>query len=269
MMQNSECSDYVTEEEHERLENARKELEKVLLEVERKPTMLWRLFRETALLDGGECRDIVEEHILPRLNRTDVKFLYEVNTETRKLIKRSSREGELKKGFKVSEMSSISTLEFAWEHYPWGMFRKDDETYFCLQVAYTNKLELLEWIREEKKCTWNSRTINAAAEQGNLEMVKYCVAKKCPIYEDACLSAARNGHLEVLKYLREEVKAPWSVGPAHWAALNGHLHILEYLFERKFDQFDVLACRNAAMDGHFDSFFLKVLARNRQSALEL
>ena len=54
----------MTEEEHERLENARKELEKVLLEVERKPTMLWRLFRETALLDGGECRDIVEKHIL-------------------------------------------------------------------------------------------------------------------------------------------------------------------------------------------------------------
>jgi len=104
----------MTEEEHERLENARKELEKVLLEVERKPTMLWRLFRETALLDGGECRDIVEKHILPRLNRTDVKFLYEVNTETRKLIKRSSREGELKKGFHIEEMMSISTLEVAW-----------------------------------------------------------------------------------------------------------------------------------------------------------
>jgi len=106
----------MTEEEHERLENARKELEKVLLELERKPTMLWRLFRETALLDGGGCRDIVEEHILPKLNATDVKFLYGVNTETRKLIKRSSRESDLKKGFKVKEMSSISTLEFAWEH---------------------------------------------------------------------------------------------------------------------------------------------------------
>ena len=33
--------------------------------------------------------------------RTDVKFLYEVNTETRKLIKRSSRAGDLKKKFKV------------------------------------------------------------------------------------------------------------------------------------------------------------------------
>ena len=95
------------------MENARKELEKVTLELERKPTMLWRLFRETALLDGGECRDIVEKHILPRLNRTDVKFLYEVNTETRKLIKRSSRESDLKKTFKARELSSISTLEVA------------------------------------------------------------------------------------------------------------------------------------------------------------
>ena len=68
--------------------------------------------------------DICFKHILPRLNRTDVKFLYGVNTETRKLIKRSSRAGDLKRKFKVKEMSSISTLEVAWEHYPWGMFRR-------------------------------------------------------------------------------------------------------------------------------------------------
>ena len=55
--------------------------------------------------------DICFKHILPRLNRTDLKFLYEVNSETRKLIKRSSRAGELKEKFKVNEMSSISTLE--------------------------------------------------------------------------------------------------------------------------------------------------------------
>ena len=48
-----------------------------------------------------KCDDICFKHIIPRLNATDVKFLYEVNSETRKLIKRSSREGELKRRFKV------------------------------------------------------------------------------------------------------------------------------------------------------------------------
>jgi hypothetical protein len=89
--------------------------------------------------------DICFKHILPRLNRTDVKFLYGVNGETRKLIKRSSRAGDLKEMFKVREMSSISTLEVAWEHYPWGTYDHDREVemwepYFCEKVAATNKL---------------------------------------------------------------------------------------------------------------------------------
>ena len=62
---------------------------------------------------------------------------------------------------------------------------------FLLEVALTNKLELLKWIREEKKCEWDDRTINAAARQGNLEMVKYCVANECPIDVEACACAAR------------------------------------------------------------------------------
>ena len=52
-----------------------------------------------------KCDDICFKHILPRLNGTDLNFLYEVNTETRKVIERSSRARDLKKGFKVSEMS--------------------------------------------------------------------------------------------------------------------------------------------------------------------
>ena len=49
-----------------------------------------------------KCDDICFTHILPRLNRTDVKFLHEVNKETRALMKRSSRaKGDLKKRFKV------------------------------------------------------------------------------------------------------------------------------------------------------------------------
>ena len=98
--------------------------------------------------------DICFKHVLPRLNSTDLKFLHLVNSETRKLIKRSSREEELKKKFKVEEMSSISTLEVAWEHKSlWRSWL--DERIFCLEVAKTNKLELLKWAREEKKCKWD------------------------------------------------------------------------------------------------------------------
>ena len=214
------------------------------------PLPLWRLFRE-ALLNGGACRDIVEKHVLCKLNRTDLKFFYEVNTETRKLIKRSSRKGELEGKFKVYEMSSISTLEVAWENKSlWPSWWA--ERHFCWQVAQTNKLELLKWAREEKKCKWDSGTITAAAIQGNLEMVKYCFANECPINENACAFAAENGHLEVLKYLREEVKWPWDLLTATWAAQNGHLHILEYLVERKFDEFTEWACAYAAEEGHLD-----------------
>jgi hypothetical protein len=204
-----------------------------------------------------KCDDICFTHILPRLNRNDVKFLHGVNTETRALVKRSSRAGDLKKKFWIEEMSSISTLEVAWEHYPWGTYNHKleeemDEIIFCWKVAYTNKLELLKWIREEKKCEWDSGTINVAARQGNLEMVKYCVANECPIDEWACENAAQNGHLEVLKYLREEGKARWDEYTAICAAENGHLHILEYLVEREFDEYDEFSCESAAKFGHLD-----------------
>ena len=201
--------------------------------------------------------DICFKHILPRLNRTDVKFLFEVNSETRALIKRSSRKDDLNCGFKVEEMSSTSTLEIAWENRSlwssdWDDGWADEEDFFCQRVAKTNKLELLKWIREEKKCDWDAWTINEAIYQDNLEMIKYCVANECPTDEHACESAAEKGNLEILKYLHEEAEAEWYDTTASNAAANGHLHILEYLVERKFDKFDTGVCQSAASNGQLD-----------------
>ncbi|CAL6317460.1 unnamed protein product [Bathycoccus prasinos] len=137
------------------------------------------------------------------------------------------------------KMSSISTLAFAWEHKSLctGAGVWYDERSFCYKVAQTNKLELLKWAREEKKCDWDFRTINAAVLQGNLEMVKYCVANKCPIDEGACAYAAWKGHVDCLRVLFEELDPPEESGTeervAEHAAEYGYPDVLKYLVEER------------------------------------
>ena len=142
-----------------------------------------------------------------------------------------------------------------------------DETYFCSKVAYTNKLELLKWAREEKKCEWDEWTINTAAYQGNLEMVKYCVANKCPIDECACANAAQNGHLECLKYLREEVKAPWDSGNCRLGGCKMVISTYSNIL-LSVSLINIRICVRACSRERPLRLF-EVLARNRQSAVGL
>ena len=196
--------------------------------------------------------DICFKHILPRLNGTDIKFLYEVNSETRKLIERSSRARDLRYWFKVKEMSSISTLEVAWENKSLWSGDLYNKTYFAVKLLKRINSSCSSGCVRRKSVSGIGGRLIAAAEQDNMEMVKYCVANECPIDAWACAQAAGNGHLEVLKYLREEAKAPWDWRTASWAAGGGHLHILEYLVDRKYDEYDEEACEFAADGGHLD-----------------
>jgi hypothetical protein len=70
-----------------------------------------------------------------------------------------------------------------------------------------------------------------AAEQGNLEMVKYFVTNGCPIDAFSCSNAAENGHLDCLKYLHEDVKAPWNCEAVQMARENNHSECLQYLLD--------------------------------------
>ena len=99
-----------------------------------------------------KCDDICFTHVLPRLSATDIKFLYGVNKETRALVKRSTRAGDLKKRFKVKRCRRYRLWKLRGRINRCGRVLVD-ETYFCYRVAQTNKLELLKWAREEKKCS--------------------------------------------------------------------------------------------------------------------
>jgi hypothetical protein len=185
-----------------------------------------------SLLFTEQFRDIFEKHILPKLRpKSELKFLKMAFKNARDAVERSKIKVEDE--FDIREFTSISQMELAWDNYDWG--EDEDEgtqKWFCLRVAGMNKLEYLVWAREVKNCDWDSRTIDWAAEQGNLAMVKYCVDNGCPMDEDACWFAANEGHVDVLKYLHEH-DCPWDSWACYWAHRNNHNDCLNYLIEQK------------------------------------
>ena len=140
-------------------------------------------------------------------------------------------------GLSIHECSSISTLEWAWNHVPWGKKDRDedvmDQAWFCWQVACTNKLEFLKWAREVPQCQWDERTINRAAFKGNLEMLKYCFSHDCPCDEkEACEQAAIGGHLDCVRFLFTKVQPSAKYG-AIPATCVGHVEILKYFVDER------------------------------------
>ena len=189
------------------------------------------------LLFTEQWRGIFETHIVPRLRpRSEIKFLSMAFRDARDAIRRSKIKVERK--FNISEFTSISQMELAWDNYRWGENgRSGTQELFCERVSRMNKLEYLVWAREVKNCDWNQGTINEAASRGNLAMVKYCVENGCPMHEYACWNAAEEGHLDVLKYLHEN-DCPWHSGVCLGAHENNRIDCLNYLIEQKCPGFE-------------------------------
>ena len=190
-----------------------------------------------ALLFTEQFRDIFETHILPKLRpKSDLKFLKMAFKNARDAVERSKIKVEDE--FNISEFTSISQMELAWDNYRWVKNgERGTQKWFCREVARMNKHEYLVWAREVKNCHWNSWTIYAAARQGNLVMVKYCVENGCPMDAWTCLDAAREGHLDVLKYLHEN-DSPWNSWTCRIAHLNNQIDCLNYLIQQKCPGFE-------------------------------
>jgi hypothetical protein len=170
--------------------------------------------------------------------RSELKFLKMVFKDARDAVRRAGIEVE--EEFKISEFTSISQMELAWDNYSWGehgYFGTQQEWWFCQRVVKMNKLEYLVWLREVKNCDWGSHTNNAAAIRGNLAMVKYCVENGCPMDTCACWYAASKGHLDVLKYLHEN-DCLWDSRACFEAHFNNRIDCLNYLIEQKCPGFE-------------------------------
>ena len=200
------------------------------------PTPLWTLITDYP--------DIFETHVLKSgyLNGADIKMFYGSCRASRRAIIRAKI--ELLERFRVRELSSISTMELAWEGFPFGTRALSDgeeftinQEVFCWQVALTNDLKLLRWVREEKECAWDWKTSGVVACQGNLDMLKYCCENGCEVHDGTCATAAKYGHLACLEYLRSK-NIPWNERVCQEAHENNHIDVLTYAVRSKCPGFE-------------------------------
>ena len=138
--------------------------------------------------------DIFDTHIVTKLNGNEVKFFYDVNSESRAAIKRSGV--HLAVAFKIRYFDTKSTLSWALEK-----CTKNKER-FCAGTARSGNLELLKFVRG-KGCPWYKGTCSEAAFGGHLECLKYAHENGCPWNEETCARAAENGRLECFKYAQK------------------------------------------------------------------
>jgi len=250
-------------EKEEAIAEAKADLERLKLG----PTKLW-----TGLVTHH--RDIFVSHVLPKLNETDRCFFSEANSEGLDLLEYAGVNVSQVVWY-IHECSSISTLELSWNNTNWGEKCDDgtaiDQAYFCSQVARTNKLELLKWVREEKKCEWDEWTIIMAAYVGSLEMLNYCFANNCPCDEKrSCVQAVGNGHIDCLRFLFNKIKPSRETekNAAEAAGEYGHLDILKYFVEERkiHDDQKRQVVGHSVFKGHLDC--LKYLVEEAKTPLD-
>ena len=221
----------------EREEREQKELVADIERLKLGPTDLWKLITDHP--------DIFETHVLKSgyLNGSDIKMFYGSCRASRSAVKRAKI--ELPEKFLVQELSSISTMELAWEGYPFGERMRFpggqvitlNQEWFCAKVAETNDLKLLRWVREEKECAWDYITSNVAACKGNLDMLKYCCENGCEVGTGTCVNAAKYSNLACLKYLRAK-NCPCDERTCKQAHENNHMDVLTYAVKNKCPGFE-------------------------------
>ena len=91
--------------------------------------LLWRLVTDHP--------DIFDTHVVTKLNGNDVKFFYDVNSESRRAIQKSSN-ARLPDAFKIGDFQTKSTLSWALEKC------SENAERFCWRMARNGNVELLQ-----------------------------------------------------------------------------------------------------------------------------
>ena len=169
---------------------------------------LWRLVTDHP--------DIFDTLIVTKLNDNDVKFFYDVNSESRAAIKRSGV--QLRNAFKIEDFDTKSTLSWALQK----CARSKKKKLFCSRMARNGKLELLKFLRVQG-CPWDRSTCSEAAELVRvfeIALLKMCATSRvfeifahkngCPWDGFTCYNAAEKWSSRVFEIrARKRMSLEW------------------------------------------------------------
>ena len=168
--------------------------------LEDSPSPLWSILHDSV--------DVFELHILPKLDVNALKFLTASNRACKKLVlercyknnqsKRRTLKRKLRRPFLIHEMTSESTLEYAFE-------RRNKEMKIEEFVSRIGTVELLEFAKDTKGWHMDSQTPRLAACAGNLRVLKYIAEKQSHLLDEGALVACSfYERKECLRFLMEK-----------------------------------------------------------------
>jgi hypothetical protein len=122
-------------------------------------------------------------------------------------------------------------------------------------AAYYGYLDILTWIKADNMKVNNFVVCKAAAEGGQLKLLKWC--QENSIIADVCIYAGACGHLKVMKWLKNSKLHSEKVcylknNLGSTAARYGKLNILKWMRENKYE-FGSYTCSWASSGGHLDT----------------
>jgi hypothetical protein len=117
-------------------------------------------------------------------------------------------------------------------------------------VALSGRLNVLQYLINERQCQTPSSISHYAARSGSTSMLNWLRAEaSCPFDRHTCSGAAQGGHLAALRYLRNEGCAWIAQYITGDAASSGSIEVVEWLRQQQRIKFGASALKAAAGAG--------------------
>uniref|UniRef100_A0A7S1V2C5 Uncharacterized protein n=1 Tax=Sexangularia sp. CB-2014 TaxID=1486929 RepID=A0A7S1V2C5_9EUKA len=123
----------------------------------------------------------------------------------------------------------LSSGDLAFVQWVVGDATLDPDSGLAFHAAYSGSVAVLEYVVEQHGAALTPGAARAAALHGHVEVLRWLLARECPLDDGVIVEAARGGHVPALECLVDEFGVALVDEAADGAAHRGHLEALQWL----------------------------------------